>query len=248
MPASDVDRRARVADAAVSDAARAVFAAGRVARRRARLHAGAQGGGAGRAEEVPASGRSTRRRRWTATFMRPGIIGGANWGGAAFDRETAACCSSRRATSRRVVRIAPPDRSASNPRASEVDAEFVGAIGNAPTFTPPRPPARSPGAKVPSLPMFKPPYGELVAIDLDRGEIAWRVPVGDTPAIRNHPALQGRDAARAARRRRRARRDRHRRAAWCWSAAGHGSERVRQADGRAAGAGRAARAARQGRR
>jgi glucose dehydrogenase len=37
------------------------------------------------------------------------------------------------------------------------------------------------------LPLMKPPYGRLTAIDLDRGEQAWAVPVGDGP--RNHPLL-----------------------------------------------------------
>jgi quinoprotein glucose dehydrogenase len=36
---------------------------------------------------------------------------------------------------------------------------------------------------------FKPPYGRLTAIDLNRGEIAWQVANGDGP--RNHPALKG---------------------------------------------------------
>ncbi|MEZ5290904.1 MAG: PQQ-binding-like beta-propeller repeat protein [Vicinamibacterales bacterium] len=42
------------------------------------------------------------------------------------------------------------------------------------------------------LPLLKPPYGRLTAIDLDRGEIVWQVPHGETPdAVRNHPALKG---------------------------------------------------------
>jgi quinoprotein glucose dehydrogenase len=44
---------------------------------------------------------------------------------------------------------------------------------------------------VPSLPIFKPPYGEIIAMDLNRGEILWRAPVGDSPSIRNHPSLKG---------------------------------------------------------
>ena len=40
------------------------------------------------------------------------------------------------------------------------------------------------------LPIVKPPYGELVAVDLGRGETAWRVPFGDTPSVRNHPLLK----------------------------------------------------------
>jgi quinoprotein glucose dehydrogenase len=41
------------------------------------------------------------------------------------------------------------------------------------------------------VPLLKPPYGHLVAIDLNRGTIKWRVPFGDTAALRNHPALKG---------------------------------------------------------
>ena len=41
------------------------------------------------------------------------------------------------------------------------------------------------------LPIFKPPYSRIVAIDMNTGEHLWAVPNGDTPdRIRNHPALQ----------------------------------------------------------
>ena len=44
------------------------------------------------------------------------------------------------------------------------------------------------------LPMLKPPYSRLVAIDLNTGEHAWAITNGETPArIRNHPALAGVD-------------------------------------------------------
>jgi quinoprotein glucose dehydrogenase len=123
--------------------------------------------------------------------MRPGIIGGANWGGAAFDPATGMLYlkSSHQAA---IARIVAPDRSPNNPRASEVDADLIGSVGNAPTFTPAAPAGAPAGTRVPSLPIFKPPYGgELVAIDLNRGDIAWRVPVGDMPSVRAHPSLQG---------------------------------------------------------
>jgi quinoprotein glucose dehydrogenase len=45
---------------------------------------------------------------------------------------------------------------------------------------------------VQGLPIVKPPYGMLAAINLDRGEVLWQEPHGDTPdAIRDHPALKG---------------------------------------------------------
>ena len=44
------------------------------------------------------------------------------------------------------------------------------------------------------LPIFKPPYSRIVAIDMNSGEHLWAVPNGDTPdRIRDHPALDGVD-------------------------------------------------------
>ena len=40
--------------------------------------------------------------------------------------------------------------------------------------------------------MIKPPYSTISAINLDRGEMMWQVPHGETPDnVRNHPALKG---------------------------------------------------------
>jgi len=45
---------------------------------------------------------------------------------------------------------------------------------------------------VQGLPIVKPPYGLLSAINLDKGEITWQVPHGETPdLVRNHPLLKG---------------------------------------------------------
>lgn len=47
------------------------------------------------------------------------------------------------------------------------------------------------------IPLLKPPYGRITAIDLNTGEILWWIPNGDTPArIKNHPALRGVDLPR----------------------------------------------------
>ncbi len=56
--------------------------------------------------------------------------------------------------------------------------------------------ARGAGAyialNVQGLPLIKPPYSTISAINLDKGEIAWQVPHGETPDnVRNHPALKG---------------------------------------------------------
>jgi len=48
------------------------------------------------------------------------------------------------------------------------------------------------GLLVDGLTILKPPYGTISAVNLDRGEIVWQVPHGDTPDnVRNHPALNG---------------------------------------------------------
>ena len=45
---------------------------------------------------------------------------------------------------------------------------------------------------VDGLPLVKPPYSTISAINLDKGDIVWQVAHGDTPdAIRNNPALKG---------------------------------------------------------
>ena len=122
------------------------------------------------------------------TVMVPGIIGGANWGGGAFDPDTRMLYV-KISNQAAVAKVAAPNLSPDSPRAGEVDAALVGDLGTSATFTPPAPPGFT--GRMPSLPLIKPPYGELVAIRLDTGDIAWRVPFGDTASLRAHPLLQG---------------------------------------------------------
>ena len=52
--------------------------------------------------------------------------------------------------------------------------------------------ANAGGLAIDGISIMKPPYGLISAIGLDRGEILWQTPHGDTPDnIRNHPALRG---------------------------------------------------------
>ena len=45
---------------------------------------------------------------------------------------------------------------------------------------------------VQGLPFLKPPYGSITAIDLNKGDISWRIAHGETPDnIKNNPALKG---------------------------------------------------------
>jgi quinoprotein glucose dehydrogenase len=110
------------------------------------------------------------------TLTRPGIIGGANWGGGAFDPDTGMLYI-KTTNQAAVVRVKKTDHSAANPRASEVDAEWSGDLGAQATFHG-------------RLPLTKPPYGHATAIDLNHGTIAWQRPFGDWPELRNDPALK----------------------------------------------------------
>ncbi|HEX7795315.1 MAG TPA: PQQ-binding-like beta-propeller repeat protein [Vicinamibacterales bacterium] len=71
-------------------------------------------------------------------------------------------------------------------------AQGRGAATGATPAPPPPPPAALIGTTVQGLSLLKPPYGTVSAINLDKGEITWQVPHGDTPDnVRNHPALRG---------------------------------------------------------
>jgi quinoprotein glucose dehydrogenase len=48
------------------------------------------------------------------------------------------------------------------------------------------------GLSVLGLPLVKPPWGRITAIDLNKGEIVWQVAHGETSdTVRNNPALKG---------------------------------------------------------
>jgi quinoprotein glucose dehydrogenase len=108
------------------------------------------------------------------TLQRPSQGGGANWGGAAFDPETGYLIV-RANNAVGVNRVAKND--GSDPLVG-VDFSHVFAGRTSATL---------PGG----LPLVSPPYAVLAAIDLNRGEIVWKVPLGDNAAVRNHPLLKG---------------------------------------------------------
>jgi quinoprotein glucose dehydrogenase len=105
------------------------------------------------------------------TIMHPGLIGGANWGGGAFDPETGILYV-KTTNQAALVRVGKPEPS------NEVDADYVRTGSTNAVFHN-------------GLPLLKPPYGLLNAIDLNRGELAWQVPFGDDARLRNNPALKG---------------------------------------------------------
>jgi quinoprotein glucose dehydrogenase len=102
------------------------------------------------------------------TIQLPGSSGGANWNGGAFDPETGMFYVGSR-TVAFVADLFAPDPARSDLRYRAAMREIV----NGPQ----------------GLPIMKPPYGRVVAYDMNRGEIAWTVANSDGP--RNHPALAG---------------------------------------------------------
>ena len=119
------------------------------------------------------------------TLIIPEVTGGANWQGGSFDPETkrfyiftnVAIAS---------INLAPPD---------EGRSDMLYVRGNARNPIPPAPAAAgaapAPGAgglNVRGLPLIKPPYGTITALDMNKGELLWMTPNGDGP--RDHPLLK----------------------------------------------------------
>lgn len=103
------------------------------------------------------------------TLSLPGALGGANWEGGAYDPETGVLYVASH-TSPWILALAP------DPERSDMRYVMVGRPATGPQ----------------RLPLIKPPWGRITAIDLRTGEHAWTIPNGDTPrSVREHPALAG---------------------------------------------------------
>jgi quinoprotein glucose dehydrogenase len=103
----------------------------------------------------------------TGTIQLPGSIGGADWTGAAFDKATGVLYVPSM-TNPFVANLVAGDPKETNLRYRASSRELIQG---------PR-----------GLPLVKPPYGRITAIDLNRGEQRWMVPNGDGP--RFHPELK----------------------------------------------------------
>jgi quinoprotein glucose dehydrogenase len=113
--------------------------------------------------------------------------GGTNWPGGSYDPRTHILYvyGKSEVTS---LGLTPPTSGKS-------DMNFIRGTAAYDIVQPPAAEGAAPaggGLTVQGLPLFKPPYGAITAINLDKGEIVWQVAHGETPDnIRNNPALKG---------------------------------------------------------
>ena len=125
-----------------------------------------------------------------AMLMLPSTTGGANWQGGSYDPDTGIMYifSNTGITDIGLV---------NNPQLS--DMNFIRGTAPNPNAPPPSSTAGGgggegggPALNIQGLPLVKPPYGRITAIDLNKGEMVWQIAHGETPDnIRNHPALKG---------------------------------------------------------
>jgi quinoprotein glucose dehydrogenase len=103
------------------------------------------------------------------TLLMPGNLGGGNWEGGAFDPETGWLYVGSWTSPSVIALVKDPQRS---------DMDWVGGGGGVP--------------RVRGLPIAKPPYSRVTAINLNTGDHAWMAANGDTPPeIKSNPALAG---------------------------------------------------------
>jgi quinoprotein glucose dehydrogenase len=138
------------------------------------------------------------------TLFAPSTGGGTNWPGGSFDPENNVLFVSSSSSVNSIGLVPPyPGQSEmayiqgsaiSGPRISAGagstntrDFSQEAANRNRPISSRGNPPR---SLLVDRLPLLKPPYGVITAIDMNAGEILWKIPHGRTPdRIRNHPAL-----------------------------------------------------------
>jgi len=141
------------------------------------------------------------------TLVLPSATGGTNWAGGSFDPEThtAYLYSQTNISALGLVKPSDPkiDFAWVQGSAATGMRTTLGSGGGAGADAPAdgRATARAPAAEgeggggglaVRGLPLVKPPYGRITAIDLDRGAIKWQIAHGETPDnIKSNPALAG---------------------------------------------------------
>lgn len=138
-----------------------------------------------------------------AALLSPGNQGGTNWPGGAFDPITHMLYVFSQTTVQSNSLVAPQSPAISDMRYISGRAgapQGRGPGGRGPGRGPGRggmaggepPPEGGRGVTIRGLPLLKPPYGILTAIDLNKGDIAWKIAHGETPDnVRNSPELKG---------------------------------------------------------
>jgi quinoprotein glucose dehydrogenase len=141
-----------------------------------------------------------------ATLTMGAQAAASNWPGASYDPESHTVFVASQTSVATLGLMPPPPGRSDLPYFQGTvltGARLTGGSGSdagpsAPAPAAPAAPAASPegGGGAPltvrGLPLVKPPYSRITAIDLDKGEFRWQVPFGATPdSIRNHPALRG---------------------------------------------------------
>lgn len=143
--------------------------------------------------------------KWLGAINLGNGTGGTNWPGAAYDPETHIFYSEAQQAALSVISLREPPPGFSDMRylSGRQDQPFREAFGPgfgtaadsplAKTMGRPQTGGGGSGAlNVQGLSIVKPPYSVITAVSLDRGEIIWQVPYGETPDnIRNHQTLKG---------------------------------------------------------
>ncbi len=118
-----------------------------------------------------------------AMLMLPSNTGGANWQGGSFDPETKVFYIFTNTSISAHGLVQDATRSQMN---------YISGRATDPNAKPGAAPVGAPALSVQGLPLVKPPYGRITALDLNKGELLWQIAHGDTPDnIRNHAALKG---------------------------------------------------------
>jgi quinoprotein glucose dehydrogenase len=124
--------------------------------------------------------------------------GGTVWPGGSYDPETHTLYVYSRTVVATLGLVPPPDVKTSDMNyVSGIVTTGVRTSGGAGSDASAQPGAgpaeeNARALSVQGLPLVKPPYGRITAIDMDKGEIKWQIAHGETPDnIRNHPALKG---------------------------------------------------------
>jgi quinoprotein glucose dehydrogenase len=138
-----------------------------------------------------------------ATLTLGTADGGTNWPGGSYDPETHVLYAFACNACLEPIGLVPPPKELSDMNyvygTAGKEVRMINAAGtdsSADALKPVKKPAGSSDEwavlSVDGLPLIKPPYGTISAINLDTGEIVWQIAHGETPdLIRNHPALKG---------------------------------------------------------